>query len=197
MTTDEYHYMAWKRLADEEGIPFDRRMNERFRGVSRMDCLKILLENANRTASPQEEIALATRKNGYYVESLTGLDENALLPFVKSTLIALKEDGYRIAVGSSSKNARLILRKCGISDLFDAIIDGNNIHNSKPDPEVFLLAAKAVMTDSRECAVVEDSVAGIDAALAGGMLAIGCGSAMDYEKTDIKMVDMSCLRACL
>lgn len=185
VSTDEYHYKAWKRLADEEGIPFDRKLNHRLRGVSRMACVDIILENAPGTYTAAEKENMAERKNGYYIESLGGLNKQALLPGVEETLLLLKEEGYRLAIGSSSKNAGLILKKLGLENTFHKVIDGNDISFSKPYPEVFLKAAAALGVKPENCIVVEDSTAGIDAARCGGMLAVGIGEAQKYEKTQI------------
>lgn len=185
VSTDEYHYKAWKRLADEEGIFFDRNINHRLRGVSRMACMEIILEKASKTYTAEEKEVMAERKNRYYIESLKELDEQAMLPGVKETLPLLKEEGYRIAIASSSKNAGLILEKLGLSQTFHSVIDGNHITRSKPDPEVFLKAEEALEAEPRNCIVVEDSTAGIDAAICGGMIAVGIGGARGYEKTQI------------
>lgn len=188
VSTDEYHYKAWKRLADEEGIFFDRKMNHRLRGVSRMACVDIILEKASNTYTAAEKESMAERKNRYYIESLGNLDDRAMLPGVKETLPLLKEEGYRIAIGSSSKNAGLILKKLGLSHTFHSVVDGNDISHSKPDPEVFLKAAAALGAEPCNCIVVEDSTAGIDAARSGGMFAVGMGEAQVYEKTQTGIV---------
>lgn len=185
VSTDEYHYKAWKRLADEEGISFDREINHRLRGVGRMACVDIILEKASGTYTVEEKEHIAERKNRYYIESLGDLNEQALLPGVKETLPLLKEEGYRLAIGSSSKNAGLILKKLGIAHSFHKVIDGNDITFSKPNPEVFLKAAAALGVKPENCIVVEDSTAGIDAARSAGMHAIGIGEAWAYEKTEI------------
>lgn len=177
VSTDNCHYLAWKRMADEEGIPFDRTVNERLRGVSRMESLAIILEKAAKNYSEEEKQAMAARKNGYYVELIGSLTENDILPGAMDTLNMLKEKGIKAAIGSSSRNTPIILKQIGLSDAFDAVADGNAIRNSKPDPEVFLLAAKLLNLDPANCLVVEDADAGIEAALAGGMRALGVGSA--------------------
>lgn len=185
VSTDEYHYQAWKRLADEEGIPFDRKLNHRLRGVSRMACVDIILEKESGTYTAAEKENMAERKNGYYIKSLAELNEQSLLSGVKETLLLLKEEGYRLAIGSPSKNAGLILRKLGLENTFHKVVDGNSITFSKPDPEVFLKAADALGAKPEDCIVVEDSTAGIDAARRAGMLAIGIGEAQTYEKAQI------------
>jgi beta-phosphoglucomutase len=189
-TTDEFHYLAWKAIADREGIPFDRKANDAFRGVSRMACVEILVRGAKRTYGVEEKEELARYKNGRYQKLLEGLTPAAVLPGVEDLLGRLKAAGIRIAVGSSSKNARLILEKTGLLDRFDAIADGNDIAKSKPDPEVFLVAARKLGVPPAACAVVEDAEAGIDAALAAGMKAVGVGPAARYAKSQVKLADL-------
>ena len=186
-STDELHYLAWKALADREGIPFDRVMGNRMRGVSRMACLEIMLEKANHSYTEEEKKEMADFKNSRYVALLDKLTEKDLSEEARSTLQALKKKGYRIAIGSSSKNTPIILRKLGIYDWFDAVVDGNMITHSKPHPEVFLKAAKLLCLPPEECFVVEDAVAGIDAAKAGGFVSIGISDASRYEKADYKI----------
>lgn len=177
VSTDNCHYLAWKRMADEEGIPFDRADNERLRGVSRMASLDIILEKASRSYAEAEKQAMAARKNGYYVELIQTLTANDLLPGAMDTLHTLRSLGVKLAIGSSSRNTPLILRQIGLSDAFDAVADGNQITRSKPDPEVFLLAARLTGVAPERCLVVEDADSGVEAALAGGMRALGVGSA--------------------
>ena len=198
VSTDNCHYLAWKRMADEEGIPFDRQVNERLRGVSRMESLAIILEKATKTYSDDEKLAMAARKNGYYVELIGSLTEKDILPGALDTLNLLKNRGIKVAIGSSSRNTPIILRQIGLADAFDAVADGNAIKNSKPDPEVFLLAAKLLELDPANCLVVEDADAGVQAALAGGMRALGVGSAavnptatftaVNLEKADFESI---------
>ena len=182
--TDEYHYLAWKALADSEGIYFDKTINLRLKGVSRMDSLDIILERANKTYTQEEKIAMATKKNEIYCEYLQKMSPKDVTQEVVDTLKKLKEMGIKISLGSSSKNAKLILTKIGLLDMFDAIADGTDITKSKPDPEVFLCAAKKLGFEPKDCCVVEDAKAGIDAAKAGGFTAIGIDDAAGYELTD-------------
>jgi len=198
VSTDNCHYLAWKRMADEEGIEFDRKVNERLRGVSRMESLAIILERASKEYTEEEKQAMAARKNSYYVELIGSLTENDILPGALDTLNMLKEMGIKVAIGSSSRNTPIILRQIGLSDAFDAVADGNAIKNSKPDPEVFLLAAKLLKLDPANCLVVEDADAGIEAALAGGMRALGVGSAAanptaTYTATDLEKADFEAI----
>ncbi len=182
--TDEYHYQAWKSLADRLGVYFDKEINNRLRGVSRMDSLDIILENSEKKYSEEEKIALATEKNEMYKKLLEKMSPADLSIEVKTTLKALRGRGYKLAIGSSSKNAKFILNRLGIIALFDAISDGNNITKSKPNPEVFIKASEFIQLPNYECAVVEDAFAGIDAAKEGGFMAVGIGDAAEYEKTD-------------
>ncbi len=191
VSTDHYHYLAWKKMADDEGIYFDETINDRLRGVSRMQSLEIILERATKTYTEEEKVALATKKNDIYRDSLQALTPADRLPGVTETLQAMREKGYKLAIGSSSKNTPVILEKIGYAGYFDAVSDGNNITHSKPDPEVFLKAAQFLGLDPKDCYVVEDAEAGVDAAKAGGFTAIGVGGAAGYEKTDYPIETMS------
>lgn len=182
VSTDDCHYQAWKRMADEERIPFDRTINERLRGVSRMESLNIILERATKTYTDQEKQEMAARKNAYYVDLIGSLTPKDILPGAMATLALLRARGIRIAIGSSSKNTPIILKQIGLDNAFDAVADGNQITRSKPDPEVFLLAAKLLGLEPGRCLVVEDADAGVAAALAGGMQALGVGSAARSPK---------------
>lgn len=182
VSTDNCHYLAWKKMADEEGIPFDRTINERLRGVSRMESLSIILEKATKEYTDAEKEAMAARKNGYYVELIGSLTPDDMLAGAMDTLHMLKEKGIRIAIGSSSRNTPIILRQIQLDNAFDAVADGNAITRSKPDPEVFLLAAKLLGLPAENCLVVEDADAGVEAALAGGMRVLGVGGAAQNPK---------------
>lgn len=187
VSTDELHYQGWKKLADREGIYFDRKINDRLRGVSRMDSLKIILERSDKAYSEAELQEMCTYKNNYYVNLLDSLDESSPLPGVLDGLKKLKEAGFRLAVGSSSKNAGKILSRTGLTHWFDAVADGNDISHSKPDPEVFLVAAKKLAEDPSACAVVEDAEAGIQAAHAAGMVSYAIGDAQKCPLADFKI----------
>lgn len=182
--TDQYHYRAWKQIADREGITFDEQVNDRLRGVSRMESLNIILEAAHRSYTEDEKQHLAAEKNDLYRTLLRQMGPNDLSDQVRDTLNTLKSSGYQLAIGSSSKNARMILERIGLRDFFHAVSDGNNITRSKPDPEVFLCAAKMLGLQPETCAVIEDAEAGLDAALAGGFTAIGLGSAVKQHCAD-------------
>lgn len=184
--TDQFHYRAWKAVADKMGIYFDETINKRLLGVSRLESLEIILERYKGDPLTREEkAAIAEKKNEIYKELLNTLTRLDVEDMVRNKLAELRKSGYKLAIGSSSRNARHILEKVELLDAFDAISDGTNISRSKPDPEVFLMAADFLHLKPLECAVVEDARAGIDAAKAGGMTAIGMGEAASYEKTDI------------
>ena len=175
VTTDEFHYQGWARLAREEGIPFDRDINQRLRGVSRMDSLAIMLEKADRTYTEEEKLAMAERKNAYYRDSLKNLSPDDALPGAREMLKALRERGIKIGIGSSSKNTPLIMERVDLTKDVDAVADGNDIFRSKPDPEVFLLAAERLGLKPTECLVVEDASAGIEAGRRAGMAVFAIG----------------------
>ena len=177
VSTDEQHYLGWQALADRLGIPFSREVNSRFRGVSRMACMNILEELGGKHYTDSEKIAYADWKNEYYRELLHQMSPADLSQQVRSTLDALRARGLKLAVGSSSKNAKFILQRIGLSDYFDAVSDGTNISRSKPDPEVFLKAAEYLRLTPSDCLVVEDAVSGVEAAHAGGMKAATVGDA--------------------
>ena len=184
--TDKYHYEAWKALADRLHIPFDEDFNNNLRGVSRMASLDLILSNGNpsKTYTQEEKEAFATEKNDTYRGLLAKMTPADVTQEVRDTLAELRRRGHKLAIGSSSKNTKFILKQVNLEDAFDAISDGTNITRSKPDPEVFLKAAEFLGVDPKDCIVVEDATAGIDAAKAAGMEAVGIGDASKYEKTD-------------
>lgn len=193
VTTDECHYQGWQRLADDEGIYFDRAINERLRGVSRMESLAILLERSARAYSEAERVQLAERKNGYYralIESLTPAD---ILPGVQAFMADARARGLKLAIGSSSKNAPTILARVGLADYFDTVVCGNDITRSKPDPEVFLLGAARLGIPPPYCLVVEDADAGVEAALAAAMPVLGVGSAASHPRATRTAPDLSAI----
>lgn len=190
--TDEYHYLAWKQMADSMGVYFDREINNRLRGVSRMESLEIVLERYEGPALPAERKAeLAAMKNDIYRESLAQMSPADLSDEVKATLDGLRAKGLKLAIGSSSKNTPFILGQLGLGDYFDAVSDGNNITRSKPDPEVFLKAAEMLGLDAAVCLVVEDAVSGAQAGHAGGFDVACVGDAAkahsgEYNMTSVK-----------
>lgn len=194
-STDEYHYRAWKELADSLGIPFSREENNRLRGISRMESLDILLENSSRSFTQQERLALAEHKNEVYRTLLLQMTPADVTQEVRKTLDQLRNRGILLAIGSSSKNAPLILQKIGLDNYFDAVADGNAIKKSKPDPEVFLKAADLLGVPPGNCLVVEDSVAGAEAAHAGGMQAACVGDAAHKQAGDFNLCSLGELLA--
>jgi beta-phosphoglucomutase len=192
VSTDEYHYRSWKKLADEEGFGFfDHQFNHKFRGVARMECVEILLRAAGRNYSQDQKQEIADRKNRYFVESLSTVTHEALLPGSLTTLQELKRRTIKIAVASNSRNAKTIIRQVGIGHYIDTIVDGYGIENSKPDPEIFLLAARNIGVPPAECIVVEDAVTGIEAARRAGMKALGIGTPDRLPNASIVVPDLS------
>ncbi len=186
--TDQFHYQAWKQIADEMEIYFDQQINNRLRGVSRMESLEIILERyGGKPLTDEQKEDLAARKNHIYRKLLDNMQSTDVSDEIRNTLKKLHSLGYQLAVGSSSRNAKFILERADLMEYFDAISDGTNITKSKPDPEVFLKAAEFLQVEPEECYVVEDACAGIDAAKAAGMTAIGIGEAAEYEKSDIRI----------
>lgn len=192
VSTDDCHFRAWKRMADEEGIYFDREINNRLRGVSRMASLDIVLERAKREYSESEKQELAERKNEYYKELICELTPDDILPGVMDKLEKLKENGIKIAIGSSSKNTPIILKQIGLDGYFDAVSDGNNITHSKPDPEVFLKAAEMLNIPPEDCMIVEDADAGIEAGKRAGMktLAVQGAKGADFSAESLEKCDL-------
>lgn len=186
-STDEYHYQAWKSIADDEGIYFDRKINERLRGVSRAESLEIILERAAAVYSPEEKAALMEKKNNVYRELLKNMGPGDVTEEVRNTLRELKERGYGLAIGSSSKNTRFILERTALTDAFDGISDGNMISRSKPDPEVFIKAAGILGLKNEECLVIEDAISGINAANAAGFHSVGIGPAAECDEAEFKI----------
>lgn len=185
VSTDEMHYLAWKRLADELEITgFNREDNRRQRGVSRMASLEVVLEKSDKTYTEEEKAELAERKNGYYLELLKDMDNSAVLTGVTDALEVLKRKNLLLAVGSASKNAPLILEKTGLLPFLNQVSCGLDTTKSKPDPEVFLVEARKLQLDPAQCLVVEDSAAGIEAAKAGGMRSLGVGPFFDALGAD-------------
>ena len=194
--TDEYHYLAWKEMADGLGIYFDRVINNRLRGVSRMESLEIILERYEGSPLSQgDKEALAAKKNEIYRGLLGQMSPRDLSEEVKTTLDTLRGRGLKLAIGSSSKNAPFILERIGLAGYFDAVSDGNNITHSKPDPEVFLKAAEMLGIAPEDCLVVEDAVAGAQAGHAGGFWVACVGDAAEAKAGDYNLSAISELTA--
>lgn len=194
VTTDELHFAAWKALAEELGIKgFTKADNARQRGVSRMASLEVVLEKTDRKFSDEEKAELAEKKNDMYVKSLSKLSRADVLPGVFRFIEYIKSKGIKAAVGSASKNTPLILEKTELADKFDAVSCGLDTTRSKPDPEVFLIAAEKLGIEPKDCVVVEDSDAGVEAAKAGGMYAIAVGAAETNPKADVAVKSIDSL----
>lgn len=197
--TAKYHYLAWKKLANELGFEFTKEQNELFKGVSRKRCLEILLDIGNITASQEQFDKWMIDKNIDYLAYIEKMDASEILPDVPKILQFLKDKKIPIALGSASKNAKPILEKVNLLEYFDIIVDGNNVTKAKPDPEVFLIAAKQLGVKAKNCVVFEDAKAGIQAANAANMVSIGIGdssilSEAKYNFKDFTEIDFSFLK---
>lgn len=194
--TAKYHFLAWQRLAAQLGIEFTPEHNEELKGVSRVRSLEIILALGNIEASKEEKEEWLLQKNTEYLSYIEEMDEREILPGVMEVLEYLKQNKQNIVLGSASKNAKPILEKAKILHYFDAIVDGNDVSNAKPDPEVFLQGAKKVKDTTENCIVFEDSVAGIQAANLANMISIGIGDTevlheADYIFKDFTFIDLS------
>jgi len=183
--TAVYHYKAWKRLANELGFDFTEEDNEKLKGVSRVRSLELILQWGGVTKTDAEKEELANRKNEWYVEMISHMTPAEILPGAKEFLETCRAAGLKTALGSASKNSMTILNKINLAGLFDAIIDGNHVSKPKPDPEVFLKGAEAVGVPPANCVVFEDAIAGIEAAINGGMKAVGIGSPQVLTKANL------------
>ena len=183
--TAVYHYKAWRRLANQLGFDFTEAQNEELKGISRIESLKIILNWGAVHKTTQELQELATLKNNWYVEMITKMTHNDILPGAKEFLLLVKENNYLTALGSASKNSETILNQIGLMEMFDVLVDGNKVTKSKPDPEVFLVGAKELAVLPAECVVFEDAIAGIQAAKAGQMKAVGIGDRIILKQADL------------
>ena len=193
--TAKFHYLAWRELANGLGFDISEEQNEQLKGISRMESLERILQFGNATLSGDEKVRLATIKNARYVDMIKQIDASEILRGAKEYLVELRGRGVKIALGSASKNAEIILTNLGILPLFDAVIDGNKVGKSKPDPEVFLLGAQALGVAPAACVVYEDAAAGVEAAKAGGMYAVGIGHAENLPGADIVVPGLYALLA--
>lgn len=192
--TAKYHFLAWQKLAKSIGINFSHEQNEQLKGVSRVKSLEKILAWGNKTISEDKFNALMASKNDDYLSFIAKMNHDEILPDVPKVLNYLKEQNQPISLGSASKNARQILEKVDLLKQFDAIVDGNDVSKAKPDPEVFLIAAKALHIKPEDCIVFEDSVAGVQAANTANMLSIGIGEKSvlheaDYVFSDFTKID--------
>lgn len=182
--TAKYHFYAWKILADRLGIVFTHKDNERLKGVSRMESLEILLSLSGKTYTDSQKVAFAEEKNKNYVDYITNMGKDEVLPGVPKFLQYCREQGIKTALGSVSKNAGLILNRLDLESYFDVVIDGTRVVNAKPDPEVFLKGASQTETEPGDCVVFEDAFTGIQAAKAAQMLAVGIGDGKVLTNAD-------------
>ena len=189
--TAKYHYLAWKRLAEELSIEFSVEDNEKLKGVSRMQSLEIILELGNTKLDNERKIQLAEKKNIWYVEYISKLTPEDILPGVIGFLKSTKANNIKIALGSASKNSMLILESLNLTNYFDAIIDGTKVSKAKPDPEVFLKGAEALNVLPSQCIVFEDAEAGVEAAINAGMYCIGIGSKDILKKAHLVLPGFS------
>lgn len=192
--TAHTHYKAWKKLADEIGVPFDRHVNERLKGVSRDASLEIILERARRAYSAEEKRAMTDRKNGYYVQAIEAFGPDDLFDGVRELLADARAAGLKLGVASASRNAATLLGKLGIADHFDYVADSARIANAKPAPDIFLDVANALGVAPALCIGIEDAAAGIAAIKAAGMPAIGIGDADALRAADLVLPDTAALR---
>lgn len=176
VSTEQFHFEAWKRLAETIGISIDWEFNENLKGVSRAVCIDLILKHGGVEADSERKQELASQKNEWFLELVSHISPNDIFPGVIELLESLKKNGYKIALGSASKNAPLLLERMQIAHYFDAIIDGNKIYKAKPNPEVFLKGAEELGVNPKNCVVFEDAISGVDAAIAAGMYCVGIGS---------------------
>jgi len=193
VSTDNLHYQAWKELADKEGIYFDEEINNKLRGISRMDSLDIIIERTTKDYSIEDKKEMAKYKNNIYIDLLDSITPNYILKGIVELIDLLKNKNFKIAIGASSRNAKKILNQLKMDNLFDAVSDGTDVNRSKPFPDVFLVASDKLGIEPKYLAVVEDAISGIEAAKAANMMAFAVGDAMnsplkDYDFKDIYKV---------
>lgn len=188
--TAKYHFLAWQRLAAEMGFTFTEHDNEALKGVSRMASLEILLGIGGMTKTEEQKTELATRKNNWYIEYISHMSPEEILPGSREMVIRLREAGIKTAIGSASKNAATIIDSIGMRNLFDVIVDGTMIHSAKPDPEVFVRGAAEMGLDPATCIVFEDARAGVEAALAAGMRCVGVGNPVTLAGAHLVVPDL-------
>lgn len=183
--TAKYHFLAWKKLAAELGIELTELENERLKGVGRMESLEIILSLGNLTRTTEEKIALTEKKNVWFVDFIQGMKKEEIFDGVEKLLMELKSKNIHIALASSSKNAQAVITKLNVADRFEVVVDGTMITHSKPDPEIFLMAARRLSVDPSECVVIEDAEAGVAAAISAGMKCVGIGNYRQLGKADL------------
>lgn len=189
--TAKYHFLAWRKLANSVGVDFSEEQNEQLKGVSRVRSLEKILAWGGIELSEDKFMELMAKKNNDYLSHVNQMDDSEILPDVPKILDYLREEGFPIALGSASKNARMILQKVNLYKIFDAIVDGTNVTKAKPDPEVFLNASKLLQTEPNDCVVFEDSVAGVQAANIANMISIGIGDKNVLHEADFVFKDFT------
>jgi beta-phosphoglucomutase len=189
--TAHYHYLAWKRLAESQGVHFDHAFNENLKGIDRMGSLDLILEGAKRTYTPEEKLALADEKNLHYQELIATMSSSDLLPGAVAALDRVRASGLRIGLASVSKNAFTVLERLGITDKFDYVVDAATIARGKPDPEIFLKAARELGVAPEDCLGVEDAVAGVASIKSAGMFALGIGHPFVLTEADVVITSLS------
>ncbi|MGB7526659.1 beta-phosphoglucomutase [Sphingobacterium cellulitidis] len=191
--TAKYHYLAWKQLANTLGFDFTEKENEQLKGISRVESLRKILNWAGMEMPQEKQDELASLKNGWYVEMISGMTQNEVLPGALKLLDELKANHIKIGLGSASKNAKLILDNTGLTPYFDALVDGNIVSKSKPDPEVFLKGAELLGISPEHCVVFEDARAGVEAAIKGNMKAIGIGKEEELGEAQLVVDDLTAI----
>jgi len=186
----KHHFTAWKMLADELSIPFTLEDNKFLKGLSRIDSLEKILSLGLLELNSNTKLQLMEKKNSTYLDLVRSMDEQEILPGVKDLILELKREGVGVCLGSSSKNATVILKNLNLFNLFDGVVDGNHITLSKPDPEVFLKGAEILGVSPSECVVFEDAASGIEAALSGGFFALGIGDVAEVSRADAVVSDL-------
>jgi beta-phosphoglucomutase len=189
--TAHYHYLAWKSLAESQGVHFDQAFNENLKGIDRMGSLDLILASSSRTYTPQEKLALADEKNLHYQELISTMSSSDLLPGAVNALNAVRRAGLRIGLASVSKNAFTVLGRLGITDKFDYVVDAATIARGKPDPEIFLKAARELGVVPADCLGVEDAVAGVASIKSAGMFALGIGHPFVLTEADVVITSLT------
>ncbi|WP_074601266.1 beta-phosphoglucomutase [Sediminibacillus halophilus] len=189
--TAEYHFLAWKALADELDIPFDRSFNEQLKGLSRVDSLELILQQSNQTYSEEEKQRLAAKKNEHYQELIQKISQEDLLPGIESFMKEAKQAGIKTGLASASKNAQTVIERLRVTDLLDTVVDAAKVERGKPDPEVFLTAAKQLEAPAARCVGIEDASSGVKAIKAAGMYAVGVGEREYLAQADWVISDTS------
>ncbi|MQA22269.1 beta-phosphoglucomutase [Rugamonas rivuli] len=188
--TAHYHYLAWKRLAESQGVHFDHAFNENLKGIDRMGSLDLILASSKRTYTQEEKLALADEKNRHYQELIATMSSADLLPGAVRALDVVRAAGLRIGLASVSKNAFTVLGRLGITDKFDYVVDAATIARGKPDPEIFLKAARELGVAPEDCLGVEDAVAGVASIKSAGMFALGIGHPFVLTQADVVITSL-------